>query len=65
MTATATLSIVEVYPYVPYIQYLLPGTIVLAIFVSAVFRAAASSSLMTRPAARTKAISSPPSGNLN
>ncbi len=23
------------YPYVPYIQYLLPGTIVLAIFVSA------------------------------
>ena len=35
MTAGATLSIVEVYPYVPYIQYLLPGTIVLAIFVSA------------------------------
>jgi ABC-2 type transport system permease protein len=34
-TAAATLSIVEVYPYVPYIQYLLPGTIVLAIFVSA------------------------------
>ena len=33
--ATATLDIVEVYPYVPYIQYLLPGTIVLAIFVSA------------------------------
>jgi ABC-2 type transport system permease protein len=31
----ATLSVVEVYPYVPYIQYLLPGTIVLAIFVSA------------------------------
>jgi len=30
----ADLSIVEVYPYVPYIQYLLPGTIVLAIFVS-------------------------------
>jgi ABC-2 type transport system permease protein len=34
-SATATLAIVEVYPYVPYIQYLLPGTIVLAIFVSA------------------------------
>ena len=31
----ATLSVVEVYPYVPYIQYLLPGIIVLAIFVSA------------------------------
>ncbi len=31
----ASLAIVEVYPYVPYIQYLLPGTIVLAIFVSA------------------------------
>jgi ABC-2 type transport system permease protein len=30
-----TLSVVEVYPYVPYIQYLLPGSIVLAIFVSA------------------------------
>jgi ABC-2 type transport system permease protein len=35
LSANATLSIVEVYPYVPYIQYLLPGTIVLAIFVSA------------------------------
>lgn len=35
MTANATLDIVEVYPYVPYIQYLLPGTVVLAIFVSA------------------------------
>ena len=31
----ATLSVVEVYPYVPYIQYLLPGTITLSIFVSA------------------------------
>jgi ABC-2 type transport system permease protein len=30
-----TLSVVELYPYVPYIQFLLPGTIVLAIFVSA------------------------------
>jgi ABC-2 type transport system permease protein len=29
------LSVVELYPYVPYIQYLLPGSIVLAIFVSA------------------------------
>ncbi|HUJ71625.1 MAG TPA: ABC transporter permease [Verrucomicrobiae bacterium] len=34
-TAAATLSVVEVYPYVPYIQFLLSGTIVLAIFVSA------------------------------
>jgi ABC-2 type transport system permease protein len=34
VSATANLSIVEIYPYVPYIQYLLPGTIVLAIFVS-------------------------------
>ncbi len=33
--AQATLSIVEIYPYVPYIQYLLSGTIVLAIFISA------------------------------
>ncbi len=35
MSALATLSVVEIYPYVPYVQYLLPGTIVLAIFVSA------------------------------
>lgn len=33
-SADATLSIVEIYPYVPYIQYLLPGTIVLSIFIS-------------------------------
>lgn len=31
----ATLSVVEIYPYVPYVQYLLPGSIVLAIFMSA------------------------------
>jgi ABC-2 type transport system permease protein len=29
------LKVVEIYPYVPYIQYLLSGTIVLAIFISA------------------------------
>jgi ABC-2 type transport system permease protein len=34
-TAQVTLAVVEVYPYVPYIQYLLAGTISLAIFVSA------------------------------
>jgi ABC-type multidrug transport system permease subunit len=30
-----TLSVVELYPYVPYVQYLLAGSVVLAIFVSA------------------------------
>jgi ABC-2 type transport system permease protein len=35
MAANVSLAVVEVYPYVPYIQFLLPGTIVLAIFVSA------------------------------
>jgi ABC-2 type transport system permease protein len=30
-----TVAVVEVYPYVPYIQFLLPGSITLAIFVSA------------------------------
>jgi ABC-2 type transport system permease protein len=34
-TADVSLAVVEIYPYVPYIQYLLPGVIVLAIFVSA------------------------------
>ncbi len=35
LSSDATLSVVEIYPYVPYIQYLLPGSTVLAIFVSA------------------------------
>src|SRR5208282_4956224 len=35
MSANATLSVVDISLYKPYIQYLLPGTIVLAIFVSA------------------------------
>jgi ABC-2 type transport system permease protein len=35
LSTQATLSVVEIYPYVPYIQYLLPGSTVLAIFVSA------------------------------
>jgi ABC-2 type transport system permease protein len=34
-TSAVNLAVVEIYPYVPYIQYLLPGTIVLSIFVSA------------------------------
>jgi ABC-2 type transport system permease protein len=34
-TTGVTLDVVEIYPYVPYIQYLLPGTITLSIFVSA------------------------------
>jgi len=32
VSSQVTLDLVEVYPYVPYIQYLLPGTIVLSIF---------------------------------
>jgi len=32
MSGQATLDVVEVYPYVPYIQYLLPGSIVMSIF---------------------------------
>jgi ABC-2 type transport system permease protein len=35
ISGQVTLSVVEVYPYVPYIQYLLAGTIVLAVFISA------------------------------
>lgn len=35
LTSGATLEVVELYPYVPYIQYLLAGSVVLAIFVSA------------------------------
>jgi ABC-2 type transport system permease protein len=35
VVADVNFSVVEVYPYVPYIQFLLPGTIVLSIFVSA------------------------------
>ena len=32
MPSSATLDVVEVYPYVPYIQYLLPGSIVMSVF---------------------------------
>ncbi|HEY1662233.1 MAG TPA: ABC transporter permease [Verrucomicrobiae bacterium] len=35
MTGDASLEVVEIYPYVPYIQFLLPGVIVLAVFISA------------------------------
>ncbi len=35
VTAQPTLDVVEVYPYVPYIQYLLPGSIVMSIFMMA------------------------------
>jgi ABC-2 type transport system permease protein len=34
-TNNVSLDVVEIYPYVPYIQFLLPGIIVLSIFVSA------------------------------
>jgi ABC-2 type transport system permease protein len=32
ISSDATLDVVEVYPYVPYVQYLLPGSIVMSIF---------------------------------
>jgi ABC-2 type transport system permease protein len=32
ISGEATLDVVEVYPYVPYLQYLLPGSIVMSIF---------------------------------
>src|SRR5262245_42961832 len=32
LAATPSLDVVEVYPYVPYIQYLLPGSIAMSIF---------------------------------
>ena len=32
LSGSPTLDVVEVYPYVPYIQYLLPGSIVMSIF---------------------------------
>ncbi len=35
VSSDVDLSVVEIYPYVPYIQFLLPGTIVLSVFVSA------------------------------
>ncbi len=50
----ASLDVVEVYPYVPYIQYLLPGSIVMSIFMMVMV----SSSSTTRRAACTRATSS-------
>jgi ABC-2 type transport system permease protein len=35
VSSRVTLETVEVYPYIPYIQYLLPGSIALAVFISA------------------------------
>ena len=32
VSGQATLDVVEVYPYVPYVQYLLPGSVVMSIF---------------------------------
>jgi ABC-2 type transport system permease protein len=32
LTGDPTLDVVEVYPYVPYVQYLLPGSVVMSIF---------------------------------
>jgi ABC-2 type transport system permease protein len=32
VTSQPTLDVVEVYPYVPYVQYLLPGSVVMSIF---------------------------------
>jgi ABC-2 type transport system permease protein len=35
VTPAATLAVVEIYPYIPYIQYLLAGSIALSIFITA------------------------------
>lgn len=35
VASAATLSVVEIYPYIPYIQYLLAGSIALSIFITA------------------------------
>lgn len=32
IAGTASLDVVEIYPYVPYVQYLLPGSVVMSIF---------------------------------